>query len=73
MTIGGRGRIDFFSGGIRYHVKKCGIQIGLSLKIKDKIEDILAYLIKTAPEKIALQHAGRPCEGPQAAWAFRTT
>ena len=73
MTIGGGDRIDSFFARVGDHVKEIWIDVWLSLKIENEVNELSVIFVYDLAKEVALQVARRASEGSQPAGAFRAT
>jgi hypothetical protein len=70
VSVGGGYGINFFLGSILHHNQKIGIDIRLTLKVKNKIHQLVAQFVKALPEEILFKIAGGATEGTKSGGAF---
>lgn len=73
MTVGARHGIQPVFFGVLHHVEKSGIEVGLSLKIKNDAHGVAVHRIDGFAEKIGIQMPCSAGESPKSGGAFRTT
>jgi hypothetical protein len=62
VRIGAGSGIYPFVVGVSNHLQKVRVQVWLPLEIEDQVKQFPVNFIDGLPEKILLQHAGRPGE-----------